>query len=123
MAGCVTNELCAAAGTRRRSHGGFHNARTGCCFPSYEAIAAKAECARSTVAEALKALEWAGVLTWQNRITRIPVREPRAGVHGARLVSFPGVQGVRRNLFSPRGIVSRFGSRDIFAGQRDKPCG
>ena len=44
---------------------GFHNARTGCCFPSYEAIAAKAECARSTVAEALKALEWAGVLTWQ----------------------------------------------------------
>jgi hypothetical protein len=38
---------------------GFHNGRTGCCFPSYEAIAAKAECARSTVAEALKALEWA----------------------------------------------------------------
>ena len=36
---------------------GFHNARTGCCFPGYEAIAAKAECARSTVAEALKVLE------------------------------------------------------------------
>jgi biotin operon repressor len=54
---------------------GFHNAHTGVCFPSYEAIAAKAECARSTVAEAIKALEWAGVLTWQNRITRILVRE------------------------------------------------
>jgi hypothetical protein len=54
---------------------GFHNSRTGCCFPSYESIAARAECARSTVAEALKALEWAGVLTWQNRITRIRVRE------------------------------------------------
>ena len=54
---------------------GFHNARTGCCFPSYEAIATRAECARSTVAEALKALEWAGVLTWQNRITRIHVRD------------------------------------------------
>ena len=27
-----------------------------------------------TVAEALKALEWAGVLTWQNRITRIRER-------------------------------------------------
>ena len=54
---------------------GFHNARSGCCFPSYEAIAARAECARSTVAEALKALEWAGVLTWQNRIARIHVRE------------------------------------------------
>jgi hypothetical protein len=49
---------------------GFHNSRAGACFPSYERIAAKAECARSTVAEALKALEWAGVLTWQNRITR-----------------------------------------------------
>ena len=54
---------------------GFHNSRTGVCFPSYERIAEKAECARSTVAEALKALEWAGVLTWQNRITRIQVRE------------------------------------------------
>jgi hypothetical protein len=49
---------------------GFHNSRTGCCFPSYERIAEKAECARSTVAEALKVLELAGVLTWQNRITR-----------------------------------------------------
>jgi hypothetical protein len=54
---------------------GFHNAHTGVCFPSYETIAAKAECNRDTVYEALKALEWAGVLTWQNRITRILVRE------------------------------------------------
>ena len=54
---------------------GFHNSRSGVCFPSYETIAARAECARSTVAEALKALEWAGMLTWQNRITRILVRE------------------------------------------------
>jgi hypothetical protein len=54
---------------------GFHNSRSGVCFPGYEAIAAKAECARSTVAEALKALEFAGVLTWQNRITRVAVRE------------------------------------------------
>jgi hypothetical protein len=44
---------------------GFHNSRTGCCFPSYASIATRAECARSTVAEALKALEWAGVLTWR----------------------------------------------------------
>jgi hypothetical protein len=54
---------------------GFHNSRSGACFPSYERIAEAAECARSTVAEALKALEWAGVLTWQNRITRIQMRE------------------------------------------------
>jgi Helix-turn-helix domain len=54
---------------------GFHNARSGRCFPSYEAIAAKAECSRDTVYEALKVLEWAGVLTWQHRIARIQVRE------------------------------------------------
>jgi hypothetical protein len=58
---------------------GFHNAHTGCCFPSYEAIAAKAECCRDTVCEALKALEWAGVLTWQNRITRAVVRQRGPG--------------------------------------------
>ena len=54
---------------------GFHNSRTGCCFPPYEAIAVSAECNRDTVYEALKVLEWAGVLTWQNRIARIQVRE------------------------------------------------
>ena len=54
---------------------GFHNSRDGRCMPGYEAIAAKAECARSTVAEALKVLEWAGVLSWQNRITRALVRQ------------------------------------------------
>jgi hypothetical protein len=53
---------------------GFHNSRDGHCFPSYERIAARAGCARSTVAEALKALEWAGVLSWQHRITRIRER-------------------------------------------------
>jgi hypothetical protein len=54
---------------------GFHNSRSGVCFPSYERIAEKAGCARSTVGEALKVLEWAGVLTWQNRITRAVVRQ------------------------------------------------
>ena len=49
----------------------FHNSRTGICFPSYDRIAERAGCARSTVAEAIKALEWAGVLTWQHRIARI----------------------------------------------------
>ena len=53
---------------------GFHNARSGLCFPSYEKIAEKAGCARSTVAEAIKALEAAGVLTWVHRIVRIRER-------------------------------------------------
>jgi hypothetical protein len=53
---------------------GFHNSRDGRCMPGYEAIAEKAECARSTVAETLKALEWAGVLSWRHRSTRVRER-------------------------------------------------
>ena len=53
----------------------FHNSRSGACFPSYERIAEKADCARSTVAEALKVLELAGVLSWQRRIARTLVRQ------------------------------------------------
>jgi hypothetical protein len=50
---------------------GFHNAQSGRCFPSYETIAEKADCARSTVYEAIHALERVGVLTWCNRIKRV----------------------------------------------------
>jgi helix-turn-helix protein len=50
---------------------GFHNAASGRCFPSYERIGEKADCARSTVYEAIHALELAGILTWVNRIARI----------------------------------------------------
>ena len=53
---------------------GFHNAHSGLCFPSYETIAARAKCARSTVGEAIKALEDTGILSWVNRITRIRER-------------------------------------------------
>ena len=49
----------------------FHNARSGLCFPSYEKIAEAASCARSTVAEAIRALEDAGVLTWVQRVKRV----------------------------------------------------
>jgi len=41
------------------------------CFPSYETIAARANVARSTVAEAIKALEEAGVLTWVNCLNKV----------------------------------------------------
>jgi hypothetical protein len=54
---------------------GFHNSKTGLCFPSYEAIAEKAKCCRDTVYEAIKVLEEANVLTWVNRIWREQVRE------------------------------------------------
>ena len=52
----------------------FHNARSGLCFPSYEAIAAAAGCARSMVKPLLDALEAAGILSWVNRITRTRVQ-------------------------------------------------
>jgi hypothetical protein len=54
----------------------FHNARSGLCFPSYERIAEAAHCARSTVAEAIKALEDAGVLSWVHRIKRVREAAP-----------------------------------------------
>src|SRR5271165_1733364 len=54
---------------------GFHNSRDGRCFPSYEAIAAKAQCCRDTVYAAIRALEAAEVLTWVNRLVRVQFRE------------------------------------------------
>jgi hypothetical protein len=54
----------------------FHNAKSGLCFPSYEKIAEAAGCARSTVAEAIKTLEDAGVLSWVRRIKRVREAAP-----------------------------------------------
>ncbi len=59
---------------------GFHNAASGKCFPSYEAIADRAGCARRTVYEAIRALERLGILTWCNRLKR--VREYVPGLFG-----------------------------------------
>jgi len=54
---------------------GFHNSRDGRCFPSYETIAARAQCCRDTVYHAIKALEAAGILTWVNRMVRAQFKE------------------------------------------------
>lgn len=54
---------------------GFHNSRDGRCFPSYESIAARAQCCRDTVYEAIRALEAANILTWVNRLIRVQFRE------------------------------------------------
>jgi Helix-turn-helix domain len=51
----------------------FHNAKSGLCFPSYETIAEAAHCARSTVAEAIRALEDAGIMSWVHRLKRVRV--------------------------------------------------
>ena len=61
----------------------FHNAKSGLCFPSYEKIAEAAGAARSTVAEAIKALEDVGILSWVNRLKR--VFEPSRDLFGHRI--------------------------------------
>ena len=66
---------------------GFHNAETGRCFPSYEAIAEKVKVHRSTVARAIAALEAGGVLTWENRLVRQRVAVP--GLERSVLVLVP----------------------------------
>jgi hypothetical protein len=47
----------------------FFNFASGRLDPSYEAIAAKSNLARSTVAEALKTLARLGIISWQRRCT------------------------------------------------------
>ena len=87
---------------------GFHNAATGACFPSYEAIAAKAECCRDTVYEAIKALELAGILSWvQPHRARTgaragsvrPVGDALAGAADLERLHVPGPAGGRRRPF------------------------
>ena len=58
----------------------FHNAASGKCFPSYEALGDAAGCHRDTVYEAIRALERVGLLSWVNRIKR--VREYVPGLFG-----------------------------------------
>jgi hypothetical protein len=64
----------------------FHNAKSGLCFPSYERIAAAAGCARSTVYEAISALESSGLLTWCNRLKRVREWAPGLPAIGATRV-------------------------------------
>ena len=96
---------------------GFHNARTGVCFPSYEAIADRAECARSTVAEALKVLELAGVLSWQHRLTRI--REGCTDLFGRHGWRWRVIRTSNAYVFSdPKAAVSGW-----FASKSENPPG
>ncbi len=93
---------------------GFHNAQSGLCFPSYVTIAERAGCARSTVTEALKALEQAGLLTWVNRLVRIKERcEDLFGRFGTRTRVIRTSNGYRFN--DPKGAADRgFSSKTDF---------
>src|SRR5271165_7044430 len=96
---------------------GFHNAQSGLCFPSYATIAERAGCARSTVAEAIKALEDAGVLTWVNRLVRIRERcEDLFGRFGTCTRVIRTSNGYRFN--DPKGAADRgFPSKSDFQSE------
>jgi len=49
---------------------GFYNPRTGQCFPSHKAIAAKARCGVSTVQRALKWARENGLIVWAHGLVR-----------------------------------------------------
>jgi len=55
----------------------FHNVKTGLCIPGYDTLAEAAGCHRDTVAEAIKMLEAAGVMTWCNRRARVTIKGVR----------------------------------------------
>jgi hypothetical protein len=96
---------------------GFHNARSGLCFPSYEKIAERAGCARSTVAEAIKALEDAGLLTWVNRLKRVRERCRDLFGHSGSLVRVLRTSNGYR-FHDPKGAAERG-----FASKSDFPSG
>lgn len=73
----------------------FYNRKTGECFPSYEAIAAAAGCARSTVALALKRLQAAGILEIIRRKVVMRFRMP-----GERATFDAAVQDSNSYLFN-----------------------
>lgn len=54
----------------------FHNAGSGRCFPAYESIAERGRCSRTTVYQAIFALERAGILGWCHRLVRIRALGP-----------------------------------------------
>jgi hypothetical protein len=57
---------------------GFHNGKSGRCFPSYARLQEAAGCCRATVAAALQALEESGLLTVLNRLVRVRWKDEAA---------------------------------------------
>ncbi len=57
---------------------GFHNSKSGRCFPSYNRICEAVGCCRQTVATALAALEAAGLLSVCNRLLRVRWKDEEA---------------------------------------------
>lgn len=99
----------------------FHNARSGLCFPSYERIAEAAGCARSTVAEAIKALEAAGILAWVNRITRI--RDTERDLFGRLVLRWRVIRTSNAYRFRDPGAGHQAAGDQAKASKSDFPPG
>lgn len=86
----------------------FHNEGSGICFPSYETIAEKAGCARSTVAAAIKMLERAGLLTWHNRIVRTRISGVIKVIRTSNAYQFPNL--LPKSDFRPVTLIKSLSS-------------
>jgi hypothetical protein len=94
----------------------FHNASSGRCFPSYEAIAEAAACSRTSVYHAIRALEQVGLLSWANRLVR--VREYVPGLFGkASAWRWRVVRTSNAYVIADRLLASKFNSRPGTAAQ------
>jgi hypothetical protein len=88
---------------------GFHNAKSGRCFPSYKAISEAAGCCERTVAAALHALEESGLLTVCNRLIRVRWKDELSLAWRTRIMrtsncyTFPGGTAQSSNGNLPRG--------------------
>ena len=107
---------------------GFHNAKSGLCFPGYARIAEAAGCAVSTVGEAIRMLERAGLLSWVNRLARIKVYEEGLGwrkrvIRTSNAYSFadPGASALPAMVQAGRPVRVR--SRSLFCCKTERPHG
>ena len=75
---------------------GFHNLATGRCDPGYDALARMAGCARSTVAEALKRLEAAGLIRRVGRWRAVAANGGLVVVRASNAYAFPAAGGAQK---------------------------
>ncbi len=75
---------------------GFHNIATGRCDPSLDALARMAGCARSTVAEALKRLEAAGLVQRVARWRAVAANGGLVTVRTSNAYTFPTAGGAQK---------------------------
>jgi len=100
----------------------FHNAGSGHCFPSYEALQKATGFCRATIAKSLRILEAVGVLKITRRLLR--VRDGAGRLHcqqGSNLYAFaelPRIAFLPRSEAKPR---PRFGLRVHAMGRNHNP--